>query len=411
MRIKPVDDEVLLLQGCSQLRWIAFVGVVWLALGVAYIPINKIYQQGIVFLFYVPLLAAFLLNLKKIFKYISFNRVFFALLSLLLLYSALNSAVHSNYKSIRHILYVLIFVFSGFFMVFFNFRKAILRKTLGFVLFSVSLISLGSFFNFFYVEGHGLFDRMWGFLGINHPILGSYYIGIFLLVSLFLFADQRKLYVLPYIITLSFFILFAQSRGAYAAIFIAVLLYALLITKKDKHFTISLFVFLGCATLLGYLFSEQIMSRGSSYRPEIIASSIEMGIEKLWFGYGVGHKYSIYTNSYPVGFDHTHNLPLHIFIELGLVGVIFFSALWLYCLFYCYKNRELGLARLNILLIVFSGIAFQFDVASFIAQPRLAWAVSWLPICLTAAVNATLFLESYKVNRTGQSSRRLIQIR
>lgn len=57
------------------------VGLAWLALGVAYIPVNKIYQQGVVILFYIPMIIllwqsnAFfkeLLSKNKVFLYCFF---------------------------------------------------------------------------------------------------------------------------------------------------------------------------------------------------------------------------------------------------------------------------------------------------------------------------------------------------
>ena len=55
------DSELSLLKGGVFLRWVITLGVFWFALGVAYIPVNKIYQQGVIALLFLPvvLMVAF----------------------------------------------------------------------------------------------------------------------------------------------------------------------------------------------------------------------------------------------------------------------------------------------------------------------------------------------------------------
>lgn len=390
------SESSLYLKAPSFLKWIFLCGVFWLALGVAYIPTNKIYQQGIVVLFFLPVFLLFLLNSKVFYSFISSNKIFFGVLSVLFLYAALNSIFLGNFKSAKHVTYILFFVFSGFVFVLLDFGQKLRRDFILLIVAAVMFIALASIYNFFYIEGHGFSERMWGVIGINQPILGSYYIGVFLLFCLFLIVEYRGLYVLPFLLVMSAYIVFAQSRGAYLAIFIAPILYGVIFLRHNKYFKIFFLTIFSCAALLVYFFFEQIMLRGSSNRFEIISLALEVGAEKLWFGYGIGYDFSPHAVHSTEIFYHTHNLLMHIFIELGIFGVLLFIAVWLYCLCYCYINKEMSLARFNILLIFFSSIAFQFDAASFIAQPRLEWFIVWLPISLTVAVMAIRLMENSK---------------
>ena len=396
MNDNQVSESNLYLKAPSFLKWIFLCGVFWLALGVAYIPINKVYQQGIIVLFFLPVLLFFLLNTKIFYNFISSNNIFFSILGVVFLYAALHSTFLGNFKSAKHVIYVLLFVFSGLVFVFLDYNEKVRSKFLFLILAVAMFIALASIYNFFYIEGHHFSERMWGVLGVNHPILGSYYIGVFLLACLFLIVDQRKLNSLPLLIVMSAYIVFAQSRGAYLAIFIAPILYGAIFLRHNKYFKLFLFIIFTCAALLVYFLFEQIMLRGSSNRFEIISLALEVGVEKLWFGYGIGYDFSPHAIHSTEVFYHTHNLLTHIFIELGVFGVLFFIALWLYCLYYCFRNTEIALARFNILLILFSSIAFQFDAASFIAQPRLEWFIVWVPITLTVAVMAIRFMEKSK---------------
>lgn len=392
MKKSMLDSDLPLLKGGVFLRWVIVVGVFWFALGVAYIPVNKIYQQGVIALLFLPAVLMLAFNIRLFSNFLNENKVFSFLCCFLFLYVAVNGIYFNELQGVKHIFYILVFLSLGAFLPFFEFSGKKLNVLCFIALMAVVIICLYSFYNFFYLEGNSIFSRMWGVLGVHHPILASYYVGFFFIASFIAFVDKRNLYILFFISVFALFILFSQSRGAYVAVLVTLLFYLFVFARENKFAIWSVISFLGLSMIFGYLFSDQVVSRGMSYRPEIMMSSLVMGIEKLWFGYGLGYKYLIYTDNYPEGFYHTHNLPLHIFIRLGLVGLVAFSALWLYCFYYCYRNKELFLAKFNLLLIVFSSVAFQFDSASFIAQPRLEWFVVWVPIFITVSVAAFSYL-------------------
>jgi len=385
-----------LLKGEKYLKWLIFVGVFWFVLGVAYISVNKIYQQGVVVFLFLPLIFILALNFKLFKSFLFNNKIFYFVCSALFLYIAVNGFFFNAVQSVKHILYIIIFLALGFFLILFDYGEKLLERALFFILLAVALICLCSFYDFFYLGGNSVFSRMWGVLGVSHPILASYYIGLFFILSSALFAEQRKLYMLPFIFIFTAFIFFSQSRGAYIAVLVTLIFYVIVFARKNKFAIWSSFAFLSVSFFLGYIFLDQIMIRGTSSRPELIVSGLTMAMENLWFGHGIDYKYFLYTDTAPYEYYHAHNLILHIFIRLGLVGVILFSALWLYCFYCCYRSKELFLAKFNLLLIVFSSVAFQFDSASLIAQPRLEWFVVWVPICITVAVMAVRFLDDFK---------------
>lgn len=384
------------LRGGKYLKWLIFIGVFWFSLGLAYIPVNKIYQQGVIAFLFLPLVLMLIYNFKLFKEFLLNNKVFSSICGALFIYISINGVAFDDVQSVKHVLYIAVFLTLGFFLPLIEYNKQLLERSLLFVLLAIASICLYSFYDFFYLEGNSIFSRMWGVIGVNHPILASYYIGFFFIISSTLFAEENKLYMLPFVVIYTAFILFAQSRGAYVAVVITMIFYLVLFARRNKLALWSSLAFLGFTFILGYLFLDQIMSRGTSSRPELIVSGLTMAIENLWFGHGIGYKYMLYTDTIPHEHYHSHNLILHIFIRLGLVGVSLFSALWLYCFYYCYKNKEFLLAKFNILLIIFSSVAFQFDSASLIAQPRLEWFVVWVPVCITVAVMSIRFLDKIK---------------
>lgn len=402
MRSSTHQSELPLLKGSKYIKWVVFIGVFWFALGVAYIPVNKIYQQGVIVFLFLPLVFMIIFNFKILARFLLQYKIFSFTCGALFLYITINGLAFNDMQNTKHILYVAVFLTLGFFATLFEYNENLLKRSLDFILISVTVICLYSFYNFFYLGGNNLFSRMWGVLGVNQPILASYYIGFFFILSSVFFTEKHKLYMFSFIVVFSAFILFAQSRGAYAAIIITMIFYLALFARRNKLALWWSFAFLCFSFLLGYLFLDQIMSRGTSSRPELIIAGISMAIENLWFGHGVGYKYMLYTDTAPYEHYHAHNLILHIFIRLGVVGVALFSALWVYCLYYCYKNKSIFLAKFNVLLIIFSSVAFQFDAAYFITQPRLAWFVVWVPICITVAVMTLRFLDSVETSDKAQ---------
>ena len=380
-------------------KWSFFLGLLWLALGVVYIPGNKIYQQGVVLFLYIPVFFLIVSNFSLMKSVFNSEKYFFVALIALFVYAALNGSIQTELKSAKHPLYIFLFVVLGVGLVLADYEQRVKRLMLYFMLTAVTVISVYIMYNFFIVNGYPITARMWGVLGLEHVILASYYIGFFLLLSMFLIVEKKEYVLILVVFILGAYILFAQSRGAYAALFIAMLVYTLLFTRRNKIALYFMAFLLITAVALGFLYQDQIMSRGFSYRPEILKASIELGMKNLWFGIGLDQQYRVFSPSFPEGAWHPHNLLAHIFIELGIVGLVLFSMLWLYSFYYCFMNRTNTIARFNIIWMVFSSLAVQSDAASFIVQPRLEWMVVWVPVFLTAAVIAVNYMNKVELGR------------
>lgn len=364
------------------------IGFVWLTLGVAYIPVNKIYQQGVVALFYLPIMILAFKNFKQFGRLFNTEKILFGLLFLILFYTMTNSAVRGDFKLVKHPVYVGLFLLAGTWVAMSEWLEKQSPKAWLTILLGVGFLCSASIGVFLLDPARTLLDRMIGLLEINHVILGSYYVAFFAIAS-GIFAIERKRYallVLTFILCL--FILFAQSRGAYGALAITCVAYFVVFVKKTRFANLVGLLFLVITSVLSFIYIDAIKRSGLSYRPEIIKASFKLAMEKPWFGHGLDASYWVYTENYADGFWHAHNLPAHLAIELGMIGLALFAILFCYALWFCYRNRHLLLARIAFVWLVFSCVAFQSDAASFIAQPRLEWVVCWLPLCLVAAVAA-----------------------
>lgn len=383
---EPSMAEVL---GVIKPNWVLYtllVGVFWLLVGAAYIDSSKLYRTMIILLVYIPVGVFCIRNYKYILLFFIKNKPLFILLAALFLYAFINAIIHGDFKGIRHIVYVQLFLLSGILLSSITIQNRFAHFLWLCAYFMVLALVIYSIYSFFILSDNPITRRLWGELGIHHPIISSYYIAFFALLSLFLAVESKKNYYLIGFAICIAFILFAQSRGAYLAFIVALCTYFLFVIKKNKHAVFILLLSIFTCMVLAYLFMDQIEDRGTSHRPELWMAGIKMGAESFWFGHGVNYSYSVFTDNTPRffvdGFEHSHNLFIHILIQLGFIGLLLFGALWSYCLYVSFKYRKLFLPKFIFVYMVFCSVAYQFDAASFIDTPRLEWMVTWLPIWL-----------------------------
>ncbi len=107
-----------------------------------------------------------------------------------------------------------------------------------------------------------------------------------------------------------------------------------------------------------------------------------------WLGLGIGSDYQVVTANYPAGFDHSHNLLTHVGIELGLVGLLLWLAVWLCTLLAGWRERATLEGRLLLGSVILASVAVQTDAASIWGTPRAEWFLTWLPVGLALALVA-----------------------
>lgn len=369
------------------LQILLVVAVLWFGLGMAIVPSSKIYKQVLVLVLYLPCLYLIFKNFNLIDKFFKSYNLFSSLIVFLFFYSLLFAVFSQDWQSARHVLYLVLFLTLGVFIPSIVDEKFLI-KAANAALIVVSVFSLYTMYDFFIVKGEPITARMWGLWGAEHPILGSYYVAFFAFVSLFFIVEYKRYFHCITFFLFVLYIAFSQSRGAYLGFFVSFFIYWLVFNFKNKRAILLFLIFIFFATIFLIFFKEQVVSRGSSYRFDVWLKGISLAVEQFWFGHGVGFEYTLpgtFDNAVPY-YANSHNLLIHIWIQLGMIGLSVFSFLWMMCLYLCYKFKELVLARFNFILIIFSSIAFQFDAARFIEAPRLEWFVVWVPICLTIAV-------------------------
>jgi len=361
-------------------------GFLWFVLAIAFAPANKIYQQGLVALVWLPILVLAWPARALIGEYWRGQRVMCVLLLLLLAWATISlswSQAEDLSREFKRTLYIAVFIL--FFPVLAAGHPERVTRLLQWSGAGMALAALVSLIKFFVLEHHAWLARAQGIGELSHPILGAYVIGVVAVWTLLLPPRGRLMQVLWALGLLisAAFVVMSQSRGAVLALVLTMVL--LPVWWRDRRALMISAGFL-IAALAGFWLLEALMlARGSSYRPEIFAAATHMISLHPWGGLGLGSAYNVIVSD-GFKFDHSHNLFTHVAIELGLPGMLLWAGVWLTVLWESWRTRDTDLGRCMMGIWIFSTFAMQFDAASLTGSPRAEWFISWFPIGLASVL-------------------------
>lgn len=354
-------------------------GVLWFMVAIAFAPTNKMYQQGLVLFIWVPtLIVAW--SARPILSQLWHAQRGLCLGLLGLAAWAVLSLSWSGkpLSEAKELAYITLFVLA--FPMLANGRPEHIVRLMQWGGLGLALSALVAMVRFYFVQHHGWTARLDGLGELSHPILGAYVIGIAAIWMLHWAPKARGMQVLWLLALglLGVFVVMTQSRGAGLALLLTIL--AMPIWRRDR-LTVSIAVTaLVGAGVVFWLMMPLLLSRGSSYRPEIFMSSLQMIAQHPWAGLGLGTKYGV--TAVAITFDHSHNLFTSVAISLGLPGLFFWCLAWFSVLVYGWRARTTLLGQGVLGMWVFSTLAMQFDAASLLGTPRAEWFITWLPIAV-----------------------------
>lgn len=357
------------------------LGFVWFLAAIALAPSNKIYQQGLILFLWLPTLGL-AWSARQVFieAWRRQPALWLALLGLLA-WCAVTlawSTAADGSREVKRLLYILLFL-----MAFPLLAQAGIERVWRLMMLGGGLLALAALISavrFYGVQHEPLVERIEGIGEISHPILGGYVVAAAALWLLYSNPRQRGLQLAwaLALACLGAFVVLSQSRGAALAL-VATVILAPLWHRTRSSSLFALMAALATAAAV-YLMYELIAQRGSSYRPEIFQASLQMISEHPLGGLGMGAFYRVQAAG--LEFDHTHNMFTHVAVELGLPGMLLWTAVWLITLGEIVRARATLFGKVLFGFWVFSTLAMQFDAASLTGTPRAEWFISWLPVAL-----------------------------
>lgn len=369
----------------SWLRIWLSLGVLWFLVGVALVPTSKPYNQLLVPLFWLPVLIIAFRERDRLCAIFHEAKPLLVGLALLFTWAGVSLCWVDGvdpFRELKRLFYAALFLSGMVFVARSDIGRLVtILKVAGVGLAGAALVSLGWFYG---IRGLPLSARLEGIGLLDHPIIGGYLIAIsFLWLSSIMPTSwtPKVGWAICLIVSLAFIVM-TQSRGLWVALLCAQIGFTIL--RGGVFAWIASVILIVVAGIGFWQFESLVMQRGMSYRPEIFVESVRMMLERPIGGLGLGGGYDVAISGLII--PHSHNLFLHIALELGLVGL----AIWLWIWGCCakagwqFRNTPCGSAVLKIVL--FCTVALMFDGNSLWTAPRPDWFFSWLPIGLALAV-------------------------
>jgi O-antigen ligase len=367
------------------LAWL-MLGLLWFLLGVTWVSTAKLYHQGLIVLFWLPALWSFWTYRTLLLGLWRLEKPLMAALLALIVWAAISafwSAAEEPAREAKRLLYVLLFVIGLACLAQVPSRIVAVLQWAGFGLAVAALAAL--------IQHYGFEAKTWAWrahgLGLlDHPIIGGYVFGMAFIWWFCLppKGSALRLVWAAGLLILFTFIVLTQSRGVWVALLATVLLMPAWRAGR-AGLVVAVLTFLVAA--VGYwLFGSYVVARGTSYRPEIFAASLEMVLERPWLGLGLGSEYQV--EALGLKFDHTHNLFTHAAIELGIPGLILWLVVWGRSIIITLYERIMSLGGALLAMLLFSTMALLFDGASLWDSPRPEWFLTWLPVGLALGLRA-----------------------
>lgn len=366
---------------------VLYLGYLWFLIGIVWIPVNKLYQQGLVVLLWLPALVTAVLWRKRLTAAWRSEKFLLWLVLLMLVWAGLSvtwTEAEDPTRELKRVLYVGLFL-SAFVLLALE-RHAFVWKGLELAFVLLALSCPLSIYLFYGLDMHPVQMRLYGMGLAGHPILGAYVMALAVVWGLHC-TPRIGWHCIVWGTLLAMLLLFialGQSRGAMLALGLAAISMPFWGGGRGGWL-----VFLSaCLIAIGgfFFFSPFILERGFSHRPDIFWSSVHMISQNPWLGLGIGSDYRVVTTHFPRGADHSHNVFTHAAIELGILGLVLWAAIWLAAFRVAWRERQSREGRILLSSLLVSFVAQQFDAASLWGSPRAEWFVTWLPIGLAIAL-------------------------
>ncbi|RDI98985.1 O-antigen ligase domain-containing protein [Dyella solisilvae] len=184
------------------------------------------------------------------------------------------------------------------------------------------------------------------------------------------------------IAVLAAFVLLTYTRSAWGALLAGFL--AMVLCRGGRRAWFSAGAALLVAGVAVVVNLPLLLERGLSMRPQIFEQAWALFLQHPLRGRGMGNAFHFYLG--PDLYTHVHNLFSQLAVELGLVGLLMWSGIWLALGWRAWLHRDSTLGQVVVGLWVFGMVMVQFDQPHLVDSPRPGWLLTWLPLALSLSL-------------------------
>ena len=366
--------------------WLLPVGLLLLLSDLYFLPGRSLHHKLYYGLFSIPTLIAIILRPREL-KDILRNPIvlgfmlFAAWAMLSLLWSTTEEDFWSKLRPVLHLL--MLFVGCSLLL---KYRGEILQS----LLFGAAVIALFvTLYNLYvFAPTYAPEVRMIGTGAFDNPLLSSHAFGFFCIYWLTLGMTCKRPQILCIAVP-GFLIMFAAlistgSRTPLVAIVLAMVWLSFICWNRRSLALISGLIIGGIVVMA--LFSEMILSRGSSFRFELWQMALALIEQRPWIGYGYDAPLTLQLAGTDFFLFEPHNFALGVLYYVGIIGLQPWLFMQIWALYSSWKHRVQPLFILASAWLVYGIGAALTEGGGILPRPKEHWYLLWIPLALIAAL-------------------------
>lgn len=230
--------------------------------------------------------------------------------------------------------------------------------------------------------------RMVGTGALTNPLLSSHVFGFFCAYWMAVWLTDRDcpawlsiVAAAPLLVAL----LATGSRTPLMALAVTSLWMAALAGRR-AFYLVAAMAFIVISGLV--LRPDVLLQRGMSFRPELWSEAIRQASEHFWIGHGYGAEFAFKVVGLGRTLSDPHNVELAVFLELGIVGLALWLAMYVIALIRSLSRHTC--LQLASALAVYGLAAGLTEGSNFLSRPNENWFLIWIPLSLIAALSISL---------------------
>ena len=248
-----------------------------------------------------------------------------------------------------------------------------------------ALAALLNVFWFIYTAAPGA--RMIGAGALRNPLLTSHVLGFLCTywIAAWLSRNERHDW-LPILMTLPLLaaLLATGSRTPLMGLALTSVWMLLMSGKRAVYLVASLLL----GALAAYLIApEVILQRGMSYRPELWSDAWRQAGLHPWLGAGYESKFEFDIPGVGHLLHDPHNVELAVLLELGMIGLGAWAAMYGFALARCLRLRALPQFQIASALLIYGVCAGLTEGGNYLSRPNESWFLIWIPLALLGALS------------------------
>lgn len=249
----------------------------------------------------------------------------------------------------------------------------------------IAVFCAGLSLGYFFYEGAS--GRFSGYGALYNPLLSAHVFGFFCAYWLSRWhLDDKLTPLLPLVALLILWglLLYTGSRTPLVALSACILWLAICQWKPRILLVIAAAIALGIVAQTLHL-TDDLLTRGVSYRPAIWQETLRQLQDNLWLGLGYTHPQVFHVEGLGFALADTHNIELGVLFCGGLVGLTLWLLMYAYAMTYAWQQRQQPAVLIASTLVVFGFFAGLTEGSAFFSRPKEQWFLIWIPLALLAA--------------------------